>query len=140
MFSCFLPAMTSEDFEATRTLWKMEFAAQTFRAVRAGIRSALDRGITRDSAEYYPMAVGLLCLYARPFCSSKPVGTVSEGIVPKEYRALHKRAINIRHKAFAHSDAEAAITGDVKTNELRFCQDETDPGSSARVSLSNQSS
>lgn len=98
----------------------MQFALHTFRSVRAGIQVMLDRGLTAESPEYYPFIVGLVCLYGRPFKSSKPAGKLDEKIVPMEYKSLHDEFISIRDKAFAHSDASLALMLGEVSNELRF--------------------
>lgn len=80
----------------------------------------LERGMTAESPEYYPFIVGLVCLYGRPFKSSKPAGKLDEKIVAKEHKALHDELISIRDKTFAHSDASLGmILGEV-SSELRF--------------------
>ncbi len=68
----------SEEFEAACSLWRMEFAFHTFEAVRAGIERFLERKLHSDEPEYYPMLVGLICLYARPFKNNRPVGAADQ--------------------------------------------------------------
>jgi hypothetical protein len=98
----------------------MQFALQTFRSVRAGIVALLEQGFTADSPEYYPLIVGLICLYGRPFKSSEPAGMLNANVVPAKYKKLHRELISIRDRTFAHSDASsAAVPGEV-ANELRF--------------------
>jgi hypothetical protein len=112
--------MDAETFEDARAAWRMQFALQTFKSVRAGIEAMLQRGLNIDSPEYYPLIVGLVCLYGRPFKSSKPAGKLDEKIVPEEHRSLHAELIKIRDKAFAHSDSSFALTLGEVSNELRF--------------------
>jgi len=59
-------APVDQEFETACSLWRMEFAFHTFEAVRAGIERFLERKLHSDEPEYYPMLVGLICLYARP--------------------------------------------------------------------------
>jgi hypothetical protein len=68
----------NDEFQAARSLWQMEFAFHTFQAVRAGIEKLLERKLHSDEPEYYPICVGLICLYARPFTNNRPVGPLSE--------------------------------------------------------------
>jgi hypothetical protein len=116
-------AQPSEEFETACSLWRMEFAFHTFQAVRAGIEKLLERGIHSDEPEYYPMCVGLICLYARPFTNNFPVGPLSKNIVPKEHLGLHRDIISLRHQLFAHVDASAKTRPDDYPNELVFMND-----------------
>jgi hypothetical protein len=95
----------------------MEFAFHTF---QAGIDHFLERKLHSDEPEYYPMLVGLICLYARPFTNNRPVGPLTEDIVPKEHLELHQTIIKMRHQLFAHGDASAMTRPDDYPNELVF--------------------
>jgi hypothetical protein len=75
-------AAPNEEFQAACSLWRMQFAFHSFLAVRAGIDSLLERKVHSDEPEYYPMSVGLICLYARPFTNNQPVGPPAEDIIP----------------------------------------------------------
>jgi hypothetical protein len=108
----------SEEFETACSLWRMEFAFHTFDAVRTGIEKFLERKLHSDDPEYYPMLVGLICLYARPFTNNRPVGPLPDDIVPQEYRELHRTILEMRHKLFAHGDASAMTRPDDYPNEL----------------------
>jgi hypothetical protein len=113
-------AAPNEEFETACSLWQMEFAFHTFEAVRAGIERFLERKLHSDEPEYYPMLVGLICLYARPFTNNRPVGPLPDDIVPQEYRELHRTIFEMRHKLFAHGDASAMTRPDDYPNELVF--------------------
>jgi hypothetical protein len=113
-------APVSEEFETACSLWRMEFAFHTFEAVRTGIEKFLERKLHSDDPEYYPMLVGLICLYARPFTNNRPVGPLPDDIVPQEYRELHRTILEMRHKLFAHGDASAMTRPDDYPNELVF--------------------
>jgi hypothetical protein len=78
---------------------------------------------SRLLAECYPISVGLVCLYPRPFTNKKPVGPLSEKIVPNEHLELHRSIIKMRHKPFAHTDASAELRPDDYPNELLFTND-----------------
>lgn len=56
----------------------------TFQAVRDGIRRLLERKLHSDEPEYYPFLVGLICLYGRPFTNNRPVGPLTEDIIPQD--------------------------------------------------------
>jgi hypothetical protein len=113
-------ALVSEEFQAACSLWQMEFAFHTFQAVRAGIEHFFERKLHSQEPEYYPMTVGLICLYARPFTNNRPVGPLTEDIVPKEYLELHQSIIKMRHQLFAHGDASAMTRPDDYPNDLVF--------------------
>jgi len=113
-------APVSEEFEAACSLWQMESAFHTFQAVRIGIEHFFERKLHSQEPEYYPMTVGLICLYARPFTNNRPVGPLSEDIVPKEHLKLHQDIIHARHTLFAHADASAMIRPDDYPNDLLF--------------------
>jgi hypothetical protein len=113
-------APVSEEFKTARSLWQMEFAFHTFQAVRAGIERLLERKLHSQEPEYYPMTVGLICLYARPFTNNRPVGPLSEDIVPQEHLGLHQDIIKIRHQLFAHGDASVMTRPDDYPNDLVF--------------------
>jgi hypothetical protein len=89
----------------------------------AGIDNLLERKLHSDQPENYPMCVGLICLYGRPFTNNRPVGPLSEDIVPKEYIDLHRDVIGLRHQLFAHTDASAITRPDDYPNELVLLND-----------------
>jgi hypothetical protein len=102
-----MKAKTNAEFEAACSLWRMEFAFHTFQAVKAGIEKLLERKLHSDEPEYYPLCVGLICLYSRPFTNNRPVGPLPNDIVPKKQLSLHQDIITMRHKLFAHGDDPA---------------------------------
>jgi hypothetical protein len=112
--------LVNEEFESACSLWRMEFAHQTFQAVRVGIEHFFKRKLHSQEPEYYPMTVGLICLYARPFTNNRPVGPLSEDLVPLEHLALHREIIKIRHKLFAHGDASVMTRPNDYPNDLVF--------------------
>jgi hypothetical protein len=112
--------MDAKTFERARSAYQMQFALQTFKSVKAGISALLDRGFTPDSPEYYPLIVGLICLYGRPFKSNRPGGKLDSKLVPEKYKKLHDELISIRDRTIAHSDASAAAVPGQVANELRF--------------------
>jgi hypothetical protein len=101
----------------------MEFGFHTFQAVRTGIEKLLERNLHSDDPEYYPLSVGLICLYARPFSNNRPVGPLTKEIIPPEHLTLHHDIIFLRNQIFAHGDASAMTRPDDYPNELVFVND-----------------
>ncbi len=113
----------SEEFQAACSLWQMEFAFHSFQAVRAGIDHLLERKLHSDEPEYYPLCVGIICLYARPFTNNRPVGPLTKDIIPEEYLNLHRDIITLRNQLFAHVDASVMTRPDDYPNELVLIND-----------------
>ncbi len=118
--------LVNEEFEAACSLWRMEFAHHTFQAVRTGIEHFFERKLHSQEPEYYPMTVGLICLYARPFTNNRPVGPLSEDVVPQGHLALHRDIIKIRHQLFAPGDASVMTRPNDYPNDLVFVNDGKD--------------
>jgi hypothetical protein len=83
----------------------------------------LERKLHSQEPEYYPMTVGLICLYARPFTNNRPVGPLTEDIIPPKEKELHRSLVLMRHQLFAHGDASAMTRPDDYPNELVFEND-----------------
>jgi hypothetical protein len=115
-----MKATPNQEFETARSLWRMEFGFHSFKAVRAGIEKLLERNLHSDEPEFYPLSVGIICLYARPFTNNRPVGPLTEDIIPPKDLELHRSIILMRHKLFAHGDALAMTRPDDYPNELVF--------------------
>lgn len=99
----------------------MQFALTTFSSVRKGIHGMLERGFFVDLPEYYPLSVGLVCLYARPFKITRPpFGKLDGSIVPAAHAKLHTELLRIRDQTFAHSDPSVEAAPWQAGNELRF--------------------
>ena len=101
----------------------MTFGFHTFQAVRDGIESLFERKAHSDEPEYYPLSVGLICFYARPFTNNRPLGPLTEDIIPQEHFELHRTILKMRNKLFAHTDATAELRPDDYPNELVFKND-----------------
>jgi hypothetical protein len=119
------PAVVANpDFEAIREWYKMEFAHYSFESARDIIKMILDKGLDhRRSPEYYPMSVGLICIYGRPFTNNWPVGKITEEIVPSEFKYRHILIMTLRDKLFAHADAALAAAPDDYPNEAVIMND-----------------
>jgi hypothetical protein len=99
----------SAEFQAACLWYQMEFANYSFEAVRDVLPSILEEKQNEYSSKYYAMMVGLICIYARPFTNNRPVGKLSDEIVPEEFKDLHDSIITLRHTLFAHADAFARV-------------------------------
>jgi hypothetical protein len=112
--------MTAEEFRNAKDLWRMEYAHATFKSVEAGIKSLLERGLNQTSPEYYPLSVGIICLYCRPFTDNALVGQISVKVVPDEYRDSHDRVLQFRNQIFAHSAGDAILGDDQYMNSVKL--------------------
>lgn len=122
----------SQEFQDACLWYKMEVANYSFTAVRDGIRRVLEQKIQITSPEYYPIAVGLICIYARPFTNNKPVGPLTDEIVPPDHKNFHALILDIRHKLFAHADANLAIREDDYPNDVILVNEGKKPFVQAR--------
>src|SRR5260370_10065582 len=117
----------SQEFEDACLWYKMEVANYSFEAVRDRIRSVLERKIQITSPEYYPIVVELICISARPFTNNRPVGPLTDEIVPPEYKNFHALILDIRHKLFAHAEASLAIREDDYPNDVILANEGKEP-------------
>jgi hypothetical protein len=62
-------------------------------------------------------------LYARPFTNNRPVGFLTEDIIPAKDKELFRTIIAMRHQLFAHGDASVMTRPDDYPNELVFEND-----------------
>ena len=104
-------------FGMAKELWKLTFAYAGFLDARECIRDLQEKGFSKDSPQYYPLLVGLICLYARPFTTTD-IGTLSDKIVPAQFRELHKELLRLRHKMFAHTEPSALLPGAAADSEI----------------------
>ena len=103
------PAVRKKVFGMAKELWKVTFAYAGFIDARECIVDLHEKGFSKDSPQYYPLLVGLVCLYARPFTAAERIGTLSDHIVPAQFRELHQELLRLRNKMFAHSDPAALL-------------------------------
>jgi hypothetical protein len=96
----------------------MECAHYSLEVVRDAIPRMLKEEWDERCPERYLEIVGIICVYARPFTRSDPVGKLSEQIVPEEFRQLHDHILTLRHKLFAHADASLTVGKDDYPNEV----------------------
>ncbi len=95
--------MTSEEFAATKSLWKFFYTHQCLRHVANACTFILQNGISENHPAYYLLVVVIYALYGRPFKDTKVVGMLSKKIVPAEFRPLHKIMIELRDEVYAHT-------------------------------------
>jgi hypothetical protein len=105
------PALEQKVFGMAKELWKVTFAYAGFIDARECIKDLQEKGFSKDSPQYYPLMVGLICLYARPFMTSEGMGSLPHDIVPGQFRDLHHELLRLRNKMFAHTDPAALLPG-----------------------------
>src|SRR5260370_26974581 len=109
--------VSNPDFDAVCLWYQMEFANYSFEVARDVIAGILGKEVNDRSPEYYAMTAGLICIYARPFTNNRPVGKLSDEIVPPEFKGLHDKIITMRHKLFAHAEASLLVGEEDYPNE-----------------------
>ena len=92
------PAVRKKVFGMAKELWKVTFAYAGFIDARECIKDLQEKGFSKDSPEYYPLLVGLVFLYARHFTTAEQIGTLSDNIVPAQFRELHQDVLSIDPK------------------------------------------
>ena len=111
------PAIRKKVFGMAKELWKVTFAYAGFIDAQECIKDLQEKGFSKDSPQYYPLVVGLVCLHARPFTKAEEIGVLSEKMVPARFRELHEEILRLRDKMFAHSDPTALLPGAVASSE-----------------------
>ena len=111
------PAIRKKVFGMAKELWKVTFAYAGFLDALDCIKDLQEKGFSKDSPQYYPLMVGLICLYARPFVTSEGMGSLSHDIVPAQFRDLHRVVLRLRNKMFAHTDPAALLPGAAESSE-----------------------
>jgi len=72
---------------------------------------------------YYAMAAGIVTLYCRPFTKNDRIGKLDPSLVPQEFNVLHSTLINLRNKAFAHTDSSGDLQEHGKMTDVRILFD-----------------
>ena len=96
----------------------MECAHYSLEVVRDALPRMLAEEWDERSPDRYLAIVGIICVYARPFTRSDPVGKLPEQVVPEEFKQLHNHIMTLRHKLFAHADASLTVGKDDYPNEV----------------------
>jgi hypothetical protein len=115
-------SIRAAQFKAACLWYQMEFANHSFEAVRDVARDLIDKKLNESAPEYYAITVGLVCIYARPFTNNRPVGKLSDEIVPAYFKDFHDSILTVRHRLFAHADVSAMI-GEDYPNEVLIKND-----------------
>jgi hypothetical protein len=111
------PALEQKVFGMAKELLKVTFAYAGFLDALECIKDLQQKGFSKDSPQYYPLMVGLICLYARPFTTSKGMASLSHDIVPAQFRDLHRELLRLRNEMFAHTDPAALLPGATESSE-----------------------
>jgi hypothetical protein len=87
-------------------------ANRSSEAVRDIVRDLLKQKLSESAPEHYAITVGLVSIYVRPFTNNKPVGKLSDRIVPAYFKDFHESILIVRNRLFAHADVSATIGKD----------------------------
>lgn len=104
--------MTQTEFDEVKLLWKMFYARECFRHVRAAAQHILDAKLEKENPLFYSLVTAVHVLYAKPFLNARGVGRLGEEIIPPEHLELHRLLIEQRHQIYAHRDAGAFEVAD----------------------------
>jgi hypothetical protein len=110
-------AIKKKIFGIAKDLWKTTFAYAGFLDARACIRDLKEKGFSKKSPQYYPLVVGLVCLYARPFTTAEGIGVLSDKMIPGQFREHHELLLRLRDEMFAHSDPAALLPDAAASSE-----------------------
>jgi len=98
--------MTPDEYSDVRQLYKFAIAYDAFTAISEACEHLIAAGTESSAPEYYAMAVGIVTIYGRPFTNNaRGIGMISTKLVPTEFKDLHSELIELRNKAFAHTDS-----------------------------------
>jgi hypothetical protein len=112
--------MTSDEYSDVRRLYKFAIARDAFLEISRTCEHLIAGGFQSLAPGYYAMAAGIVTLYARPFTNNSRIGMLSTSLVPTEFKDLHSTLMNLRHKAFAHTDASGRLPGHGMMTEVRL--------------------
>ena len=111
--------MTPEEYRDVKQYYKLSIAFDSFTEIKKSCKYAIDHKVGSADPGYYAIAVGIVTLYGRPFTDNAKVGKLSPKIVPTEFQDLHSAIIDLRNKAFSHSDADGELPDHGKMTEVR---------------------
>jgi len=106
--------------QLAKELWKITYALAGFTEICHSIRNLTQINFSKKSPQYYPLLVGLICLYARPFTNNKIVGSISSRLVPQDDRPLHKILMDLRNEVYGHNDPATEIEPGDYAHEIVF--------------------
>jgi hypothetical protein len=108
-----------------KELWRITYALAGFMEICKCIRNLRQINFSKDSPHYYPLLVGLICLYARPFTDNNLVGCIPLSLVPKEDRRLHDILMDLRDEVYAHNDPATLIQAGDYAHDIVFRRQES---------------
>jgi hypothetical protein len=108
--------------QIAKDLWKITYALAGFVELRDCIQNSVEVNFSKESPQYYPLLVGLICLYARPFTDNNIVGCISSNLVPEDDRPLHKMLMDLRNEVYGHNDPASLIRPGDYAHEIIFRQ------------------
>jgi hypothetical protein len=114
--------MTPAEYSDVKKLYKFAIARDSFLEISKTCEHLIAGAFQSVAPGYYAMAAGIVTLYARPFAESRSsrIGTLSTSLVPQEFKQLHSTLMDLRHKAFAHTDASGRLPGHGMMTEVRL--------------------
>ena len=115
--------MTPGEYGDLKQVYKFSIAYDAFTEVSKACEQIISRGLKSDDPLYHVMTVGIVTLYSRPFTTSLRIGRLSTSLVPAQFKWVHSSLMNLRDKAFAHSDFDGQLVGHGKMTDLRISID-----------------
>ncbi len=112
--------MTTDEYSDVRNLYKFAIARDSFTEISKTCEHLIAGGFQSLAPGYYAMAAGIVTSYARPFTNNSRIGMLSTSYVPTEFKGLHSTLLDLRHKAFAHTDASGRLPGHGMMTEVRL--------------------
>lgn len=108
-----------------KELWRITYALAGFMEICKCIRNLGQINFSKDSPHYYPLLLGLICLYARPFTDNNIVGCIPLSLVPEDDRPLHKMLMGLRNEVYGHNDPATLISPGDYAHEIVFRRQES---------------
>jgi hypothetical protein len=101
-------------------LWRITYALAGFMEICDCIRNLGQINFSKDSPHYYPLLVGLICLYARPFTDNNIVGCIPLNLVPEDDCPLHNMLMGLRNEVYGHNDPATLISPGDYAHDIVF--------------------
>ena len=107
--------------EQRRRLWAWHYAHLSFTNCKNCCEFITKEKLTNKSPIYYRLTTAIYVLYARPFIKSYGLDKLSELIVPKNQKSLHKHLLAERNKLYAHLDtANPSVSDGISSVDVRI--------------------
>src|SRR5689334_10487014 len=111
----------SVPFEIRKSIWAWEYARLSFVHCKAACDYVIGHRLSEDDPLYYPLLIGAIVAYGRPFKHSKGIEKVSDAIIPASYRPVHERVLRMRDTCYAHVDVgQIPVPGSELSSDLVF--------------------